>query len=72
MKWYYGCNSPSERRKRACGDEERGSAKKQLLIFKLLFFFVAESCLRNGGRHDRLEQPNGTKGTTVVRPLNCP
>jgi hypothetical protein len=26
----------------------------------------------NGGRNDRLEQPNGTKGTTEERPFDCP
>jgi len=35
-------------------------------------FFCAVKCLWNGGRHDRLEQPNGTKGTTAERPLDCP
>jgi hypothetical protein len=38
MKRYCGCISPTERSKRACEDEERNSTKKQLLIFKLLFF----------------------------------
>jgi hypothetical protein len=34
-------------------------------------FFCAVKCLWNGGRHDRLKQLNGTKGTTEERPLDC-
>ena len=50
MKRYCGCNSPAERRKWTCEDEERNSAKKQRLVFKWLFFFSAVMCLRNGGK----------------------
>ncbi len=66
-----GCGSPDERREWACEDEERNYAKNVLLVFKGPF--LAElTCLWNGGRHERLEQPNGTKGTTGERPLDCP
>ncbi len=49
MKRYCGCISPAERRKRACEDEERNSAKKQRLISSGCFF-SAVKCLRNGGK----------------------
>ena len=71
MKRYCGCISPTERRKRTCEDEERAAEKMRLPIFWLPYFFCAVKCLWNGGRHDRLEQPNGTKGTTVERPIDC-
>ena len=35
--------------------------KKTAAYFQAAVFFVAESCLRNGGRHNRLEQPSRTK-----------
>ena len=72
MKRYCGCNRPTECRKRTCEDEERAAEKIRLPIFWLPYFFSAVKCLWNGGRHDRLEQPNGTKGTTVERQFDCP
>jgi hypothetical protein len=38
--------------------------------FLAALFFSAVECLWNGGRYDRLEQPNETKGTTGERPLD--
>ena len=40
MKLYCGCISPTERRKRACEDEERTAEKIRLPIFWLPYFFV--------------------------------
>jgi hypothetical protein len=71
MKRYCGCNRPTERRKRTCEDEERAAEKMRLPIFWLPHFFCAVKYLWNGGRDDRLKQPNGTKGTTVERQFDC-
>ena len=72
MKLYCGCISPTERRKRPCENEERNSGKNIAAYFQAAVFFCAVKCLWNGGRYDRLEQPNETKGTTEERPLDCP
>jgi hypothetical protein len=50
MKRYCGCISPTERRKRACEDEERAALKIRLPIFWLPYFLWAAKCLWNGGR----------------------
>jgi hypothetical protein len=76
MKRYCGCNSPDERRKLPCEDEERNSEKKVLLIFKLLYFLCCEVPVERRAvafsADDRLEQPSGTKRTAEERPLVCP
>jgi hypothetical protein len=74
MKLYSGCISPTERRKRACEDEERTAEKNKVAYFLAALFFCAVKCLWNGVPPfaGRLEQPNGTKGTTAERPLDCP
>ena len=76
MKRYCGCISPTERRKRPCGDEERNSAKKIAAYFQAaVFFWYCEVSVERReeafSADDRLEQPNGTKGTTGERPLDC-
>jgi hypothetical protein len=77
MKRYYGCNSPAERRKRPCGDEERNSAKKRAALFLSCSFFLCcevpvERREEAFSADDRLEQPSGTKEATGERPLDCP
>ena len=76
MKRYCGCISPTERRKRPCGDEERNSAKKIAAYFQAAVFFCycevyVERREEAFSADDRLEQPNVTKGTTGERPLDC-
>jgi len=49
--------------------------KKELLIFKLLFFLCCEVPVEwrkeAFSADDRLEQPSGTKEATGGRPLDC-
>ncbi len=40
MKRYYGCISPTERRKRPCEDEERTAEKWGCPVFRTALFFV--------------------------------
>jgi hypothetical protein len=40
MQLYYGYGSPTERRKSACEDEERNSAKKIAACFQAAVFIV--------------------------------
>ena len=78
MKLYCGCISPTERRKRACEDEERTAEKirlSRLWLDCLIFLCCAVSVERRKeafSADNQLEQPNGTKGTTAERPLDCP
>ena len=51
MKLYYGCISPTERRKIACEDWECSQQKKELLIFEWLFLLMAND-LWNGKRYE--------------------
>jgi hypothetical protein len=60
MKRYCGCISPTERRKRPCGDEERNSAKKIAAYFQAAVFFGTVKCLWNGGRRLFRRRPTGT------------
>ena len=69
MKLYCGCISPTERRKSACEDEDE-EAQGLPALFWGLADAMLPSGLQNGGRNDRLEQPNGTKQTTGERPLD--
>lgn len=75
MKRYCGCNSPDERRKRPCEDEERNSAKKRAAYFQAALFLFCEVPVERRkevfSADDRLEQPSGTKEATRERPLVC-
>ena len=77
MKRYCGCNSPDERRKRPCEDEERNGAKKIVALFLSCYFLLCcevsvERREEAFSADDRLEQPSGTKEATEGRPLDCP
>ena len=74
MKRYGGCISPTERRERACEDEDKATERK-LPFFRLLNCGVLQWTVEwrapelNSG--ERLEQPSGTKQATGERPLDC-
>jgi hypothetical protein len=70
MKVYFGFSSPNERNECACEDWECRKQKKELLFFLAALAFGFKWSVE-WKLVKRLKQPNVTKQTIVVRPLDC-